>query len=234
MEAQKIFDELETLAFKTGDDVLIGYVTNWIQQPEFKKGCLWTLLKRNVSNLKDAFNYKFTDRVWLPRAINRSNYHVRKLRRNLAQKNWLDLWGSVVCDHLNNVTAAWMHELFSGDSSSSEEEDDIDGPQPWPPAPVQPDAWFVSTVAAFGILETAFEGLESVFELQGLEKDNQFFRKFQIDSIQRPLCGMKKMRELLVSSPSLNREHSKLAWCIFAHIFLHSALNLQNLVLYTS
>ena len=247
-----VFCELWDLAVKTDDHFLCGYLANWIKpevglrkgdewtllnlgELEFHRGCLWTLLDLNVSNLKDAFDYKFTDRVWLPRAVNRTKYHVHNLRGSAPEKkNWLDQWASVVCDHLNNVTATWMHELFSdGDSSSSDEEDNIDGPQPWPPAPVHPEAWFVSTVAAFGILETAFEGMDSIFELRGLEKDNQVFQNFQRDNINRPRAAMRKMRELLVSAPSLNREHSKLAWCIFARIFLNSALNLQSLVLYT-
>ena len=232
----KVFEELWDVVRATKDDVLCGYVNDWWSDPlEFQTGCLWKLLDLNVSNLKDVFDYQILDRVWLPRAIHRSQYHVLTLLRNLENQNWLDQWAAVASDHLMNVTATWMHQLFSSEDSEDSEEDDVDGPLPWPPAPANPDAWFVSTVAAFGMLETAFEGLESIFALQGLDKANQFSQDFHRQRIQRPLEGLKKMRELLVSKPkSLRMHHSKLAWCIFANLFLESAIKMQSLLLCTS
>ena len=208
---------------------------------EFKKGTIWQLLKTNVSNLQDVFDYKFIDRLCsLPRAVERNQYHVNCLLRNLDHGDWMDQWSAVTSEHLDNALTTWNYEYFqtSNDSEESgdENEDDIDGHVSWPPPDVNYQDWFTTTVSAFGQLENAFDSLNTIYILQELnERNNENFAMFQTLNITEPLKLLKKMREFLISMSSsgrLKQHHAKLAWGIFAEKLLDSCIKTQNLVMY--
>ena len=209
----------------------------WNEHLVFKRGSLYQLLYINASNLEDAFNYKFTNKIWLPRNAKRTTWCALNLWHSANSSDWLDQWAAVVVQHLDNLTTTWMQEYLLKDSDDEnddeEEEDDIDGPIPWPPALLDHSNWFTTTVGSFQILENGFDALDNIFALQKIDEENEHYQDFCKHKIEKPLSQLKRMRELLVSSPSVSKEESKLAWCIFAEMFLNSAVKLQNVVLYS-
>ena len=233
-------DELSHVLAMHQESDLYELVESWWTNFEFKKGSLWQLLETNVSNLKDVFDYKFLQRrCSLPRAVERNMYQVKFLLHNLEHGDWMDQWSAVTSDHLDNALNTWNYEYFheSDTESESESEDEVDGRMPWPPAAVNHQIWFTTTVAAFEKLENAFDSLNTIYMLQDepCESANVNFKKFQTEHLAEPLRLLKKIREFLISlTPpgTLKRQHAKLAWCIFAEMLLDSCLKMQNLVFY--